>query len=318
MAESKTAVAAAFAGNAALAVLKGIGAAVTGSAAMLAETFHSIADTGNQALLFLGMRLAHRPRDRAHPFGHGKNVYFWAFVVSVMLFSLGGAFSIWEAVRKILHPSEHGTSVWWTYGVLAGGFVFESISLGVAVHGVRKEMGRQSFREYWRENRDPTLPTVLFEDSAALISLVVAAAGIAISHATGAVIWDAMASGVIGLLLIGVAVVLAFENHSLLIGERAASETEGRIREAVAGDEAVRGVTALHTMHQGPRSILVVVRVDFLPGLTTEAIEAAVRRLHGLIHEAVGGRTDARLIVVEPADDRDTASSTEASRRRSA
>jgi cation diffusion facilitator family transporter len=318
MAESKTAVAAAFAGNAALAVLKGVGAAVTGSAAMLAECFHSIADTGNQALLFLGMRLGARPRDRAHPFGHGKDVYFWAFVVAVMLFSLGGAFSIWEAVRKILHPSEHGTSIGWTYGVLGGGFVFESISLGVAVHAVRKEIGGRSFREFWRDNRDPTLPTVLLEDSAALLSLVVAATGIALSHVTGVVTWDAVASAVIGLLLIGVAIVLAFENHSLLIGERAAGETETRIRDAVARDEAVRAVTALHTMHQGPRSILVVVGVDFVPGLTTEAIEAAVRRLHGRIHEAIGGRTDSRLIVIEPARDPEVAFGSEASGRRSA
>jgi cation diffusion facilitator family transporter len=147
VAGSKTAVAAALIGNGCLAVLKGIGAAVTGSAAMLAECFHSIADTGNQGLLFLGMRLADRPADRTHPFGHGKNVYFWAFVVSVMLFSLGGAFSIWEAIRKFLHPGEHTAAFGWTYGVLGGGFLFELISLGVAVRAVRREKGSASLRE---------------------------------------------------------------------------------------------------------------------------------------------------------------------------
>lgn len=307
MAESRTAVAAALVGNGALAVLKGIAAAVTGSAAMLAETFHSIADTGNQALLFLGMRLGSRPPDREHPFGHGKNVYFWAFVVSIMLFSLGGAFSIWEAVRTILHPGEHHAAFGWTYGVLAGGFVFEAVSLGVAVRALQHEKGAASFRAYWRDTRDPTLPTVLLEDSAALLSLVIAAAGIGLSQATGAVVWDAVASGVIGLMLIGVAVVLAFESHSLLIGERASDETEARIRRAVGADEAVRAVTALHTMHQGPRSILVVIGVDFVDNLSTADVEAAVRRLHHRVRDATEGRSDARLIVIEPAGDETSA-----------
>src|SRR6266508_2538955 len=127
MAESKTAVTAALLGNAALAVLKGAAAVSTGSAAMLAETFHSVADSGNQVLLFLGMWLSERPPDSRHPFGHGKDIYFWAFVVSVILFSLGGAFSIWEGVRKFLHAGEHAGSLWWAYAILAGGFVFESI-----------------------------------------------------------------------------------------------------------------------------------------------------------------------------------------------
>jgi cation diffusion facilitator family transporter len=158
--ESRTAVLAALLGNAALAALKGVAAAFTGSAAMLAETFHSLADTGNEALLFLGMRLAARPPDERHPFGHGKDVYFWAFVVSVMLFTLGAGFSIWEAVRHYLHPVSRTESAW-AYGVLAGGFVFESASLLFAVRGIRAAMGDQSFGEYWRDARDPTLPTVL-------------------------------------------------------------------------------------------------------------------------------------------------------------
>src|SRR6266481_1386292 len=164
MAESKTAVTAALLGNAALAVMKGVAAASTGSAAMLAETFHSIADTGNQVLLFVGMRLSERPPDRAHGFGHGKDVYFWAFVVSLLLFSLGGAFSIWEGLHKLLGGGEHDGTVWWSYAVLAAGFVFESISLCVALRALRKAMGKKSLRGYWRDNRDPTLPTVRSEE----------------------------------------------------------------------------------------------------------------------------------------------------------
>jgi len=133
MEESRTAVVAALLGNASLALLKGIAAAVTGSAAMLAETFHSIADTGNQVLLLVGMRWARQPANATHPFGHGKNVYFWSFVVAMLLFTIGGAFSIWEAVRHWLHPGARTTPALWAYGVLAGSFVFESISLGVTV-----------------------------------------------------------------------------------------------------------------------------------------------------------------------------------------
>ena len=136
MAESKTAVTAALLGNAALAVMKGVAAASTGSAAMLAETFHSIADTGNQVLLFVGMRLSERPPNRRHGLGHGKDVYFWAFVVSLLLFSLGGAFSIWEGVHKLRRGGEHDGSVWWSYAVLVVGFVFESLSLAVALRAL--------------------------------------------------------------------------------------------------------------------------------------------------------------------------------------
>jgi cation diffusion facilitator family transporter len=302
MAESKPAVLAALVGNVGLAILKGVAAAFTGSAAMLAETFHSIADTGNQALLFLGMYLGTRPPDRRHPFGHGKNVYFWAFVVSVMLFSLGGAFSIWEAVRKYLHPGEsHGEGLAWAYGVLAGGFVFEAISLGVALHTLGKIKGDRSIWRYWRDNRDPTLPTVVLEDTAALLSLAVAAGGLTLAHVTGNVLWDAAASATIGVTLVVVAVFLAIENYSLLIGEAAAEDVENRIRAIVSADGAVTSVVALHTMHVGPHDLLIVVTVDFRDELSAAAIEAAVPRLHERIAQALHGVTNTRMVVVEPA-----------------
>src|SRR5215469_9392863 len=189
MAESRTAAMAALLGNAALAVMKGVAAVSTGSAAMVAETFHSVADTGNQVLLFLGLRLSERPPDRAHGFGHGRDVYFWAFVVSLMLFSLGGAFSIWEGVRKLLHGDPHEGSRWWSYAVLVGAFLFESSSLVVAWRALASARGRKSLRGFWRDNRDPTVPTVVFEDTAALISLGIAALGIWLSEVTGAVLW---------------------------------------------------------------------------------------------------------------------------------
>ncbi len=299
MEESRTAVIAALLGNAALALLKGTSAIFTGSAAMLAETFHSIADTGNQTLLFLGMRLARRPPDEAHPFGHGKNVYFWSFVVSMMLFTLGGAFSIWEAVRHYLHPFEKTPTIW-AYGVLAGSFVFESISLTVAVHGLRRNAGSRSLRQYWRDSRDPTLVTVLMEDSAALVALLIAAAGLWLTQTTGDGIWDAAASGLIGLLLIAVAIVLAVESHSLLIGERAPAWIERAIREVVASETAVARLVELHTMHLGPRAVLIVLGVTFDGHLGADGVGEAVARLQRRLAERLVDLTTERLIVIEP------------------
>jgi cation diffusion facilitator family transporter len=299
MEESRTAVTAALLGNAALALLKGTSAVFTGSAAMLAETFHSIADTGNQTLLFLGMRLASRPPDEAHPFGHGKNVYFWSFVVSMMLFTLGGAFSIWEAVRHYLHPFEKTPTIW-AYGVLAGSFVFESISLAVAVHGLRRNAGSRSLRQYWRDSRDPTLVTVLMEDSAALVALLIAAAGLWLTQTTGDGIWDAAASGLIGLLLIAVAIMLAVESHSLLIGERAPAWIERTIREVVASEHAVTRLVELHTMHLGPRAVLIVLGVTFDGHLSADGVGQAVARLQRRLAERLGDLTTERLIVIEP------------------
>jgi len=299
MEESKTAVMAALLGNAALAALKGTSAAFTGSAGMLAETFHSIADTGNQTLLFLGMRLARRPPDEAHPFGHGTNVYFWSFVVSMMLFTLGGAFSIWEGVRHYLHPFEK-TPTLWAYGVLAGSFVFESISLGVAVRGLRRNAGHRSLRQYWSDSRDPTLVTVLMEDSAALVALVVAGAGLWLTQTTGDGIWDAAASALIGLLLIAVAVVLAVESYSLLIGERAPAWVERTIRSVVGSEPAVTRLAELHTMHLGPRAVLIVLGVTFADHLNAGEVEEAVVQLQRRLGERLGELTSERLIVIEP------------------
>jgi cation diffusion facilitator family transporter len=301
-AESTRAVVAALLGNGALAILKGVAAAVTGSAAMLAETFHSIADTGNQVLLLLGARLSERPPDDRHPFGHGRNVYFWAFIVSIMLFTLGGAFAIWEAIRNYLHPHPH-ESYGWAYGVLAGAFVFEAASLAVAVHALREALGGRSVIQYWRDSRDPTLLTVLLEDSAALLSVVIAASGIAVGEATGSSHWDAAASGVIGLLLLAVAVFLAFENYSLLIGETATPDVEARIRRVLADDPAVASLRSLHTMHLGPHAVLVTVEVAFHGDLSASQVAAAVARLEDRVRVTLPDGTTRRMVSIEPTPD---------------
>jgi cation diffusion facilitator family transporter len=298
--ESRTAVLAALLGNLALAILKGVSAALTGSAAMLAETFHSIADTGNQALLFVGMRMAKWPPDEDHPFGHGKNVYFWSFVVSVMLFTLGGAFSIWEGIRKVLHAGA-AQPMRWAFFVLAGAFVFESISLTVAARSLARLKGERSLWEYITENRDPTLLTVLLEDSSALISLGLAGVGLTLTEITGRMVWDGAASLAIGVLLVAVAVVLAVENHSLLTGESAPRDVLERILAAARTDPAVGRVLGLRTMHLGPEALLIVLQVDFRDALGAADVEAATERLRGTVAEAAGEAGKRRLVVVEPA-----------------
>jgi cation diffusion facilitator family transporter len=298
--ESRTAVVAALLGNLALAILKAVAAAVTGSAAMLAETFHSCADTGNQALLFVGMRMARWPPDEHHPFGHGKNVYFWSFVVSMMLFTLGGAFSIWEGIHKVRSPGA-AQPMHWAFAVLAGAFVFESISLAVAIRSVRHVRGDRSLREYIVENRDPTLLTVLYEDSSALLSLLIAATGLGLTELTGRTFWDGLASLVIGLLLVGVAVVLAVESHSLLLGESAPRDVRERIVGTAGRDPAVARVLGLRTMHLGPESLLIVLQVDFDDRLAAADVERATERLRSAIAEAVGDFGKRRLVIIEPA-----------------
>jgi cation diffusion facilitator family transporter len=246
----------------------------------------------------LGMRLSRRPPDALHPFGHGRDVYFWAFVVAMMLFSLGGAFSIWEAVHKIRSPSMR-PSVALAYGVLACAFVFEATSLGVALRSLRRVTGTRWMWRDLRDTRDPTLTTVVLEDAAAMTSIVIAAAGLGLAQATGVASWDALASGVIGLILIGVAVFLALENYSLLLGDAALPELQAKLRRAVEADEAVAKLVGLHTAHLGPDSVVVVVEAEFRD-VSSADVANAVTRLEARIAELLPGRPSPRTIVIEP------------------
>ncbi len=299
-AESRVAVVAALLGNVALAVLKATAATFTGSAAMLAETFHSIADTGNQGLLLLGMRLARRPPDERHNFGHARNVYFWAFVVSMALFALGGASAIWDAILTLRHPRFVREHTAWAYGVLAGAFVFESASLTVGVRTIRRARGDVPWSEYIRETRDPTLATVILEDSAALLAIVVAATGVALSDAYRTSFWDAVASAVIGCVLVAVAIFLAAENHSLLLGEAATPRMQATIRRVVRDDPDVVELVDLRTLHLGPETVAIVLGVAFRDGLVLADVERAVERLEERIRDAIGPVTNRSLVVVEP------------------
>ncbi|MDX2158804.1 MAG: cation diffusion facilitator family transporter [Hyphomicrobiaceae bacterium] len=279
---STTVVLAALAGNACIAIAKLVAAGWTGSAAMLSEAIHSIADTGNQGLLLLGLKRSGRPPDARHPFGYAKELYFWAFVVAVLLFSLGSGVALYEGIDKLLHPHPL-TDPTINYVVLGLAIVFECGSTYVALREFNRRRGEENPVSALRSSKDPALYTVLLEDLAALAGLLVALAGIAASHLLGWTDGDAIASIVIGLILAAVAAFMAIETKALLIGEAAAPEVAGAIREMVGAemgrDGPVIAINELRTMHLGPDDVLVAVSLDFRDGETAHSVEAVIGRL---------------------------------------
>ncbi|MGZ3428542.1 MAG: cation diffusion facilitator family transporter, partial [Polyangia bacterium] len=224
--------------NIAIAIFKFIAAGVTRSSAMLAEASHSTADTANQIFLLIGMRKSAQPPDRDHPFGYGPETYFWAFMVALCIFSVGGGFSVHEGIEKIVHrndPAQHLSDARWAYVVLGVSILLESYSFSVAMREFRHIRAGRGVRRTLRETRDPTVLTVLFEDLAALFGLFVAFGGIVLARITGNVAWDGAASIVVGLALGAVAFVLARDTKSLLIGQSANEADEARIRDIVSG-----------------------------------------------------------------------------------
>ena len=289
-ANSTKVVVAALAGNFAIAISKFVAAFVTGSTATLAEAVHSVADTGNQVLLLLGMRLAEKQPTEQHPFGRTIERYFWPFVVSMMLFTVGGVFAVYEGVHKIAAmttvvdglTAEHGSS-WWNYGVLGTSFAFECYSFSVAWREFRKFKGERSIMVALVEAKDPTIPVVIMEDAAALLGLAIALAGIGLSNLTGWAGWDGIASLVIGLLLCFVAYFLARETHSLIVGESATLEDRRAIRRIALGVEGVVGVTQLLSMHRGPDDVLLALKLSFARDLTVSELEATTDRVEEAI-----------------------------------
>lgn len=279
---STTVVLAAMAGNGCIAIAKLAAAAWTGSAAMLSEAIHSIADTANQGLLLLGLKRAARPPDDRHPFGYAKELYFWAFVVAILLFSLGAGVAIYEGVDKLLHPHPTGDPTV-NYVVLGLAIVFELGSTWVAVREFNSRRGDQGALAAIRSSKDPALFTVLLEDFAALAGLVVALAGIAAAHLLGWTAGDAIASIVIGLILGAVAAFMSIETKALLIGEAADPQVVGAIRDIVRREMGnggpVTAINDLRTMHLGPEEVLAVASLDFRDGLTAQAVETTIGRL---------------------------------------
>ena len=277
-AESKKAVVAAIIGNAAIAAIKFVAGAMTGSSAMISEGIHSLVDTGNGGLLFHGLRRGAVPADDHHPFGHGMEVYFWSLIVAVSIFGIGGGMSIYEGIIHIQHPSAlHNPAI--NYVVLALAAVFESLSFSVAWRAFRHTRGSRRTLSAIHHGKDPSLFTVLFEDTAALLGLAVAFVGVLLSHLLKAPVIDGVASIVIGGILVCAAGWLAYESKSLLVGESADPETIADLRAIVLADPDVTGLGVVLTMHLGPDDVLLNIEVQFTPGLPAEAIHTAVHRI---------------------------------------
>ena len=282
---SKKVIYAALIGNALIAVTKFGASMVTGSSAMLAEGIHSLVDTGNQGLLLYGLHRAKRPADDKFPFGYGKEVYFWSFVVAILIFALGSGISLYEGVLHIVHP-EPVESPMINYIVLSLALVFEGGAWFFAFKAFSAAKGKWSYMEAVQRGKDPTIFMVLFEDSAAVLGLVVAFLGIWLGQVTGLSYLDGVATVIIGLILGATAVWLAYETKGLLIGESANREVVQDIRKLADGYPEIRHVNEVLTMHMGPEFILVNVSVDFQDGLSSEQVESTVAKIDQHIKEA--------------------------------
>jgi cation diffusion facilitator family transporter len=275
---SKKVIYAALVGNGLIAVTKFGAAAFTGSSAMLSEGVHSVVDTGNQVLLLLGLRRAKRPPDEAFPFGHGKEIYFWTFVVSISIFAVGAGVSIYEGVQHLFHPAEIVNPLV-NYVVLLLAMLFEGVAWLMAFREFNRAKGDMGAVEAIQRGKDPTLFAVLFEDSAAMAGLVVAFLGISLGQLTGWLWLDGAASVAIGLILAGTALWLAQETMGLLIGESASHEVVQGIRDLTTALHGVEEVNEVLTLHMGPDFVLVNLSVDFDDALDATAIEGAVETL---------------------------------------
>ncbi|MBD0738418.1 cation diffusion facilitator family transporter [Streptomyces sp. CBMA29] len=290
------AIVAALSANLAIAVAKFVAFAFSGSSSMLAEGVHSIADSGNQALLLIGGKKAKRAANDEHPFGYGRERYVYAFLVSIVLFSVGGMFALYEGYEKIRHP--HEIEHWyWPVGVLVFAVIAEGYSFRTAIKESNHTRGKQSWAEFIRRAKAPELPVVLLEDFGALIGLVLALIGVGIALATGDGVWDGIGTLCIGLLLITIALVLAAETKSLLIGEGAGPDSLARIRAAVVDGDTVTGVIHMRTLHLGPEELLVAAKIavqhDDTAAEVARAIDAAEERIRA-------AEPFARAVYLEP------------------
>ena len=286
--ESTGAIYAAAGANLAIAAAKFVGGALTGSTAMLAEGVHSVVDTANQVLLLVGMKRAKRPADARHPFGYGREIYFYAFVVALMIFLGGGVFAVYEGVERIRHPSPDADAhlfgytlpgIWVNVAILGFAIVAEGISWFVAMRQFWAEKGKHSAMRAIRRSKDPTLFTILAEDTAALIGLLIALAGVVLAHWLDRPSLDGWASVGIGLVLVGMAVFLMIETHGLLIGEAADPAVVAEISDLVRAEPGVLHLNEVLTQHLGPTDILVNVSIDMADDLSAGEVEGLVTRL---------------------------------------
>ncbi len=293
---STRAIIAALIANLGIAIAKFAGFLFTGSSSMLAESIHSVADTGNQVLLLIGGRRAARVATRQHPFGFGRERFFWAFVVSIVLFTLGSAFALFEGIEKLIHPHEL-ESAGWAIAILLVAMALEGWSFRTAVRESRPFKRDASWFRFIRRSKQPELPVVLLEDSGALVGLVIALFAITMSVLTGNGRWDGAGTTAIGLLLGVIAIVLAVEMKSLLIGESASEEDEAAIAAAIVAADSVVVLIDLRTEHIGPESILVAAKVQFDQDLTMRQLADVVDAVEADIRAAV---PDVSRIFLEP------------------
>jgi len=293
---SKKAIVAAFTANLAIALAKLVGFFFTGAASMLAEAVHSAADTTNQGLLFLGGARSRRTATADHPFGYGRERYFWGFVVALVIFSLGSMFALFEGIEKLRTPHEL-ESIGWAVGILLVSMVCEGMSLRTAIKESHDSKGGESWWQFIRRSKNPELPVVLLEDTGALIGLILALLGIALAEITGNPRFDAIGSVAIGILLGAIAITLVVEMKSLLIGESATPATVAKIRRAMESCDNVDRVIHLRTEHLGPEELLVGAKLAFDTGLDVPALAEAIDAVEIRVRAAV---PDARVIYIEP------------------
>ena len=292
---TRRAIIAAFLANLGIAISKFFAFAMTGSASMLAEAIHSVADTGNQGLLFLGGKRSRKAPTDEHPFGFGTERYFWSFIVALVLFTLGSLFALYEGVHKLLDPKELDSPIW-AFSVLGIAIVLESLSLRTAHHEADPSRQGRTWWRFIRTTKSPELPVVLLEDVGALIGLVFALVGISLAEITGNARWDALGSIAIGLLLGVIAIVLAIEMKSLLIGEAVAPADEARIRDAILDGPEVTRIIHLRTLHLGPDDVLLAAKLEFACA-TIPALAHAIDTVEGRVRTST---PHTRLIYLEP------------------
>jgi len=272
---SKLVIIAALIGNALISVTKFVAASITGSSAMMSEGIHSLVDTGNQILLLYGMKRAAKPADDDFPFGYGKEIYFWSFIVAILIFALGGGISIYQGIQHVQHPEPIANALV-NYIVLGLALVFEGAAWYFAFREFSRVKGRWGYLEAIQRAKDPSIFVVLFEDSAAMLGLLVAFVGVWLSEATGILIFDGIASIIIGLILLGTSVWLAYETKGLLIGESANQPVIRGIRDTLRGKANINYVNEVLTMHMGPDFILANISVDFDDDITAKQVEADI------------------------------------------
>lgn len=281
---SKKVIYAALIGNGLITIIKFIAATITGSSAMLSEGIHSLVDTGNQSLLLYGMKRADRPADDRHPFGYGVELYFWAFVVAILIFAVGAGVSIYEGIQKIIHPHPISNPIV-NYIVLGLAFIFEATAWFIAFKEFSSRKGKYGWFEAVRKSKDPSVFTVLFEDTAAMLGLIVAFIGIFTAQMTGLAWLDGAASLMIGLILAGTAALLAYETKGLIIGEATHPEITEAIRNLIEVTPTIHALNEIRTLHRGPEDVLLAISVDFENDLPAGKVENTIWALEQAIKQ---------------------------------